>query len=656
MSLRAQRFGERGSAESELIPESKGRERAAPAALSRPRVALVGPPNTGKSTLFNSLTGLRQNVGNYPGVTVERRSGVARLSTGEVELIDLPGVLDMTPRSPDQKITRDVLTGRGEERRPDAVIVILDATRLSSHLVLAEPVLALGLPSLVALTMSDELARRGGSLSMRKLSKELGVHVALVNARRPDSLGEVKRFLSALHTGGPEARACPAVAVAGSHAAPAVGRPLPIIDDFAARRKRAREVGRIAEFQDPRISRRTNRLDAVFLHRLMGPCVFLAVVVLVFQSIFAWAIPLMDLTEGLIQESGAWMAQLLGDGWIRSLIVDGVWAGVGSVVVFLPQILILFFFLAILEQSGYMARAAVIADRAMQKVGLQGASFLPLASGFACAVPAVMAARTVENERDRMATIFVLPFMACSARLPVYALLIAAFIPQTQVAGPFLSSRAAVLLGLYLLGILAAVGTAALLKRTVLADAPAPFVMELPPYRLPTARAVAAKLVERARIFLRRAGRVILAVTIILWALTQFPRTPQGPPPIEESALGRIGQVVEPAIKPLGLDWRFGVGLVTSLAAREVIVGTLGTIYGVESGDENSLELQQAMQANLDLGSAVGLLVFFVFALQCMSTVAVMRRETGGWKWPAAQFGYMLALAYLGAWSANALF
>ncbi len=622
-----------------------------------PLVAVVGPPNAGKSTLFNHLTGLRQRVANYPGVTVERRCGTVNLSAGPVELIDLPGVHGLSARSLDQMVTRDVLLGEFEgDRQPDAIVLVLDATRLESHLMVAEPVLGLGIPTLVVLTMADELDRREGALRCSGLSKELGVEVALVNARDVATLQPVRVFLEALHTGGEEVRACPIVTVAEHAEGRGGGRVLPMIDLFAERRQRARELGRSAGFQAPRLSRTTQRLDALVLHRFWGPLVFAGVVVLVFQSIFAWAVPLMDGTEAAIAASGNYLAAALPESWFRSLLLDGVWAGVGSVMVFLPQILILFFFIAILEDSGYMARAAVIADRLMHRVGLQGKSFLPLLSAYACAIPAIMSARTVEDERDRIATIFVAPFMTCSARLPVYALLIAAFIPAQPLLGPFFGTRAAVLTGLYLMGVMAAIVTAALLKRTLLRGRSAPFVMELPPYRLPTARSILTRLLDRTKVFLRRVGKIILAVTVVLWALTQFPRTPGGEtPPIGDSALGQVGQVIEPAIEPLGFDWRIGIGLVTSLAAREVIVGTLGTIYGVESEDEEAFELQAALQQDLDLGAAVGLLVFFVFALQCMSTVAVMRRETGGWRWPTLQFCYMLVLAYAGAWVANAI-
>ena len=628
---------------------------------SRPLVLLAGPPNSGKSTLFNSLTGLRQRVANYPGVTVERRSGLVRLTSGRVELVDLPGVHGLSPRSLDQLVTRQALLGEMQGgRRPDGLVVLLDSTRLRSHLMVAESFLGLGIPTLVALAMADELDRRDGAVEAADLSRELGVEVALVDARDPGTLGPVHSFLEALLTGGEEARACPAVAVADSHIAQlpahAPTRPLPVVDLFSARRDRARQLGRTAGYRAPRESVVTKRLDALALHRIWGPVVFLGVVALVFQTIFAWAVPLMDATEAMIGISGRYLHAIMPDGWLRALLIEGVWAGVGSVIVFLPQILVLFFFIALMEDSGYMARAAVIADRLMHRVGLQGRSFLPLLSAYACAIPAIMSARAVEDERDRLATIFIAPFMTCSARLPVYALLIAAFVPAGPVLGPILGQRAAVLIGLYALGLVAAIGTAALLKRTLLRGRPLPFVMELPPYRMPSVRSVATRLLDRAKVFLRRAGKIILAVTVVLWVLTQLPRTPDGgSPPIEESALGRMGQLIEPAIEPLGLDWRIGIGLVTSLAAREVIVGTLGTIYGVEAEDDTTLELRAALQRDMDLGSAVALLVFFAFALQCMSTVAVMRRETGGWRWPSLQFAYMLVLAYLGAWAAKSI-
>ncbi|HCK91091.1 MAG TPA: ferrous iron transport protein B [Gemmatimonadetes bacterium] len=618
-----------------------------------PLIALIGPPNSGKTTLFNRLTGLRQKVANYPGVTVEKYVGQVQCdSERNVELVDLPGVHGFSARTLDERVTRDVLEGQVEDLpAPDAVVLIVDCTRLESQLMLVEPVLKLEIPTLLVLNMWDELEERGGSLNELELADLLGVEVVKSNARVGLGVERVKEFLSQVEV---RESGLPLPEQVLSNVPRSV--PLPMIDAFTARRRHLDKVVDRASFVSPGPAQSTNALDSVFLHRIWGPLVFLAVVVIVFQSIFTWAVPLMDGVDLLITASGEWLASRLSDGWFRSLVIDGVWAGVGSVVIFLPQILILFLFLGILEDSGYMARAAVIADRVMYKVGLQGRAFLPLLSGYACAIPAILAARTVEDERDRLATIFITPFMTCSARLPVYALLIAAFIPEGRLLGPFLGYRAAVLLGLYGLGIAAAVVTAFLLKRTLLRAQPGSFVMDLPSYRLPSARSIGLRLLDRSKIFLRRAGSIIFAVAIVLWVLTQFPRTDAGPPLIEDSALGRIGQTIEPAIEPLGFDWRIGVGLVTSLAAREVIVGTLGTIYGVEDATDDSITLQETLRRDLTLPAAIGLLVFFAFALQCMSTVAVMRRETGGWKWPILQFSYMLFLAYSGAFIAVRIF
>jgi len=618
-----------------------------------PLIALIGPPNSGKTTLFNRLTGLRQKVANYPGVTVEKYVGQVQCdSERNVELVDLPGVHGFSARTLDERVTRDVLEGQVEDLpAPDAVVLIVDCTRLESQLMLVEPVLKLEIPTLLVLNMWDELEERGGSLNELELADLLGVEVVKSNARVGLGVERVKEFLSQVEV---RESGLPLPEQVLSNVPRGV--PLPMIDAFTARRRHLDKVVDRASFVSPGPAQSTNALDSVFLHRIWGPLVFLAVVVIVFQSIFTWAVPLMDGVDLLITASGEWLASRLSDGWFRSLVIDGVWAGVGSVVIFLPQILILFLFLGILEDSGYMARAAVIADRVMYKVGLQGRAFLPLLSGYACAIPAILAARTVEDERDRLATIFITPFMTCSARLPVYALLIAAFIPEGRLLGPFLGYRAAVLLGLYGLGIAAAVVTAFLLKRTLLRAQPGSFVMDLPSYRLPSARSIGLRLLDRSKIFLRRAGSIIFAVTIVLWVLTQFPRTDAGPPLIEDSALGQIGQTIEPAIEPLGFDWRIGVGLVTSLAAREVIVGTLGTIYGVEDATDDSITLQETLRRDLTLPAAIGLLVFFAFALQCMSTVAVMRRETGGWKWPILQFSYMLFLAYSGAFVAVRIF
>ena len=611
---------------------------------------MVGPGNSGKSTLFNQLTGLRQKVANYPGVTVEKHLGKVRLGSGRtVDLLDLPGVSGFAARSADERITRDALEGRLEGLpEPAALILVVDSTRLEAHLMMVEPVLAMGLPTLLVLNMVDELDARGGAIDEAVVAEELGVSVIRANSRSGEGVELAREFFEGIAAAvTPERK----VRSALSNLPP--GNELPMIDVFDARRRRLRGVADKAGYRMPHRSKADYRLDALFLHRLAGPLVFLAVIVLVFQAIFTWAIPAMDGVEYLVATSGEWVAALLPESWFRSLLIDGVWAGVGSVLVFLPQILILFLFLGVLEDSGYMARAAVIADRMMYRVGLQGRAFLPLLSAYACAVPAILSARTVEDERDRIATIFVAPFMTCSARLPVYALLIAAFIPDRPLLGPVVGMRAAVLLGLYALGALAAILTTLLLRKTLLRGQRASFMMELPPYRLPTLRSLGLRLVDRSRVFLRRAGRIILGVTVLLWVLAQIPPTAEGPPPIEQSVLGTLGQVIEPVIEPLGFDWKIGVGLLSSLAAREVIIGTLGTIYAIENADETAFELQDALRQDLDLGSAVGLLIFFVFALQCTSTIAVMRRETAGWKWPALQFSYMLLLAYTGAFMAN---
>jgi ferrous iron transport protein B len=598
-------------------------------------VALVGPPNCGKSTLFNRLTGLRQKVANYPGVTVDHMTGTARLeSGGEALIVDLPGVYGLSPRSEDERVTRDALRGELPGLpKPEAVLLILDSTNLSRHLTLAAPVLALGLPTLVVLNMADDLRKRGGDVDVAALAQQLGAPVTLISAATGEGLETVRRFLSG-----------------------AVGVPVPIelpsSANLPACRAWAARLGEEAGYLPPAPPIWTRRLDGVFLHPVAGPLVFVGVVLLVFQAIFTAARPLMDGVAAAVSWSGERILGTLPPGVIRSLLMEGVWSGVGSVLVFLPQILLLFFFLGLLEDSGYLARAALIADRTMAKVGLQGKSFIPLLSAYACAVPAVMATRTIENRRDRIATILIAPFMTCSARLPVYTLIIAAFIPEYPLVGPFLGTRAAAMLGLYVLGFLAAFGTARALKSSVLRSDRAPFVLEMPPYRWPTLRQIGLRLLDRAKVFLRRAGTVILGVSVALWVLAHVPVRNGEIPKIGESVAGTIGRAVEPTIAPLGFNWKIGVGLISSLAAREVIVGTLGTLYGIESKNE-SVDLQEALRHELTPGGAVALLVFFAFAMQCLSTIAVVRRETGGWKWPFLQFAYMGTLAWIGAFVAN---
>lgn len=600
-------------------------------------VAIIGPPNSGKSTLFNRLTGLRQKVANFPGVTVEHRVGKAHMAGHhEVDLVDLPGVYSMNPRSEDERVSHDVLLGTMEGLdRPDAILLVLDSTNLNRHLSLAAPILSLGLPTLILLNMADDLQSRGGKVNVELLAAQLGAPVALISASRGEGLDAVRRFL----TGGI-----------------GVPRPveLPVLQDVPACRQWARQMASDAKYARPAPQVWTQRLDGLFLHPVAGPAVFLFVIHLVFQTIFAGAKPLMDGIEALVTISGSAIGGWLGEGWLRSLVVDGIWSGVGAVVVFLPQILLLFLFIAVLEDSGYLARAALIADRTMARVGLQGKSFIPLLSAYACAVPAIMATRTIENRRDRIATILIAPFMTCSARLPVYTLIIAAFIPDKQFLGPLLGSRPAALLGLYVLGFLAAFVTAKMLKSSILQSERTPFVLEMPPYRMPTFRSIGLRLYERGMAFLKRAGTVILAVSIVLWVLASIPMQDGKAPPIEQSLAGTLGRAIEPVIEPLGFNWKIGIGLVTSLAAREVIVGTLGTIYGME-GEADAAGLQKALQSDLTFGGAVALLVFFAFAMQCMSTLAVVRRETGGWKWPAIQFSYMSGMAYICAFITNQL-
>jgi ferrous iron transport protein B len=458
--------------------------------------------------------------------------------------------------------------------------------------------------------------------------------VVLVSASKGTGVDRIQQFLSGT-----------AANLAGAKPARVE---LPVLNDVPKCRQWASKLNSRASYRAPAPPIWTRRLDSVFLHPVFGPLVFAAVVVAVFQSIFSWAQPIMDGMTYAVSMSGQWMGMVLPNGVVRSLVVNGVWAGVGSVLVFLPQILLLFLFIGVLEDSGYMARAALIADRTMAKFGLQGKSFIPLLSAYACAVPAVMATRVIENKRDRIATIMIAPLMTCSARLPVYTLIIAAFVPNIPLVRGVLSLPAATMLLLYVLGFAAAVITARLLKSTVLKSQRSSFILEMPPYRLPTLQSLSLRLIDRGKVFLRRAGTVILTVSIVLWILANLPLSHGKMPEIENSYAGMVGKTIEPAIKPLGFNWKIGIGLITSLAAREVIVGTLGTIYGIES-DGNSEGLQKALHADLTPAGAVALLVFFAFAMQCFSTIAVVRRETGGWKWPIFQFSYMLALAYGGS-------
>ncbi len=597
-------------------------------------VAVVGPPNSGKTTLFNRLTGLRQKVGNFPGVTVEHHIGYIRDREGEeVALIDLPGIYSLTPKSEDEKVAIDVLQGNMPGMsRPDAVIVVLNSTNLHSHLVLAGRVIALGLPTLVLLNMADELHKQDGGVDVLSLARQLGTPVALVSATTGAGLESVTNFLSGT--------------------SPALEpMELPVVGSTRSVREWAVRVGENANYRRPATPVWTTRLDNVFLNRTWGPVVFAVVVIAVFQTIFAVGQPLSNLLQKFLDVTGARIGTALPDGMFRSLLINGVWKGTGSVLVFLPQILLLFLVIGILEDSGYLARAAVIADRTMSRVGLNGKSFIPLLSAYACAVPAIMATRTIESKRDRIATILIAPFMTCSARLPVYTMVIAAFLPNRRLLGPFLGTRAVAMLSLYVLGFLMAVFTARLLKSTVMKSKDSPFILEMPPYRWPKFSSLMLRLVDRGKAFLYRAGTVIMLVSLLLWAATNFPMHNGRPPDIQDSIVASLGHAIEPVIKPLGFDWKIGVGLVTSLAAREVIIATLGTLNGIDA-ESHSFDLQNALRHELTIPAAIALLVFFAFAMQCMSTIAVVRRETNGWKWPAIQFAYMTIIAYVSAFAA----
>ncbi len=597
-------------------------------------VAVVGPPNSGKTTLFNRLTGLRQKVGNFPGVTVEHHTGHIRDAAGnEVALIDLPGVYSLNPKSEDERVAVDVLLGNIPGRmRPDAVILVLNSNNLSSHLVLAARVIALGLPTLVLLNMADELREQGGHVDVLLLARQLGTPVALVSAVTGEGLFAVSNFLS-------------------SSAPAPEPLELPVVGSTRSTREWAVRVGEKANYRRPATPAWTRRLDAIFLHRYWGPLIFAVVVIAVFQTIFAVGQPLSNLMQAGLDATGLRLGNLLPEGYFRSLLVNGVWKGTGSVLVFLPQILLLFLVIGILEDSGYLARAAIIADKTMSRVGLNGKSFIPLLSAYACAVPAIMATRTIESKRDRIATILIAPFMTCSARLPVYTMVIAASLPNHSLLGPLLGTRAVAMLGLYVLGFLMAVATAKLLNSTVLRSTDTPFVLEMPPYRWPRPVSLGLRLVDRGKAFLYRAGTVIMLVSLLLWGATNFPMHNGQPPAVQNSVVASVGHAIEPVIRPLGFDWKIGVGLLTSIAAREVIIATLGTLHGVDP-ESHSADLQAALRQELTPAAAVALLVFFAFAMQCMSTVAVVRRETNGWKWPAIQFGYMTLVAYVAAWAA----
>jgi len=612
-----------------------------------PLVALVGNPNAGKSALFNALTGARQKVGNYPGVTVERHSGRMSLPDGRpVELVDLPGTYSLEPSSPDEAVTRDVVTGTQEgERLPAALIVVVDAGNLDNHLRFTLQLVALGLPIVVALNMIDMAERDGLKLDPQALSEALGVPVIPTVAVRRRGVDELRAALAeAVGDGASRAVAGPAVPPA----------------DMSALQRRARELSKIATLSETPVRRITHGIDAVVLHPVLGPIILAVLMFVMFQAVFSWSeAPIGWIEEGFAALQG-WITASFPESMLRSLIVDGVIAGVGSVVVFLPQILILFLFILLLEASGYMVRAAFLMDRLMAGVGLSGRAFIPLLSSFACAIPGIMATRTIDDPRQRITTILIAPLMTCSARLPVYAVIIAAFIPAHDV-GPGIGLQGLVLFCLYLIGIAGAVLAALVFRNTIAKGAGSGFLIEMPRYQMPDLRDVLIGLWQRAWIFLRRAGTIIMMVTIALWALLSFPQAPAGQSQSEYSIAGRIASGLEVVVRPIGFNHEMALAVIPAMAAREVAVSALATVYSIDAADEEeaSQGLVERLQGRWSLPTALAFLMWFVFAPQCLSTIAVMRRETNGWRWPFFALAYLFGLAYVAAgatfWGATAL-
>lgn len=650
-----------------------------------PRVfALVGNPNSGKTTLFNSLTGLRQKVSNYAGVTVERKEGTALGHYGEpVRLIDLPGAYSLNPQSPDEEILRDVLLGRRTDTpQPDAVICVVDASNAERHLYLATQVLELGLPTIVVLNMVDLAQSNQILIDPEKLSAQLGVPVIPMRAHKRDGLPELRIALSrkdlpasSHHVPLPEEISgilSDAVAEDPAHARHAAiyvpGKARELLDQnhawedrlIAARYDSIRQLcdGAI-KHPETEVSTRTDRLDAIFLHRFYGWGILSAILLSLFLMIFYGGELPMQGIDWLFAKTIEIVEGIMPEGDLRDLITEGIIAGVGGVIIFLPQILILFFFIGLMEDSGYLPRVAFLLDRFMSRVGLHGRSFIPLLSSYACAIPGIMGTRTIENAKDRLVTILVAPFASCSARLPVYAIMIVTIFPTDEVPG---LAKAGMLFGLYALGTIGIFLFAWIFNKVLKRDVSAPTVMELPSYKVPSITSVLSQMWDRSKLFVRRAGTVILGISILLWAANTYPKTPgaDAATQSENSYAGQLGHFIEPAIQPLGYDWRIGVGLIASFAAREVFVSAMRISFNVAEEDDEAETMTQLRQrfreTKRDDGSALfspltclSILVFYVFALQCASTVAVVRRETNSWRWPIFQFCYMTATAYIAA-------
>ncbi|MEO6907436.1 MAG: ferrous iron transport protein B [Abditibacteriaceae bacterium] len=714
-----------------LPPDSDKVGKAGTTALRT--IALAGNPNAGKTTVFNALTGMRQKVGNYPGVTVEKKEGLCKLlNKQEVTILDIPGTYSLSPKSPDEEIARDVLLGLSPGiALPDAVVVVVDSSNLERNLYLATQILELGFPTIIALNMGDVAKAAGKRVDAVQLSKELGTPIVEMIALRGKGLPELREMLQTVGDAPtpPELKLVSplkeahaeltekltTVGAGNEHAAQGIALRLlcsnlrdsqiqyrfgdVILDAYknlreelplakagaaeaGARYVMLGEIVRRATHTDDKVLSHSfsDKADAILTHKVWGMLCFALITLFVFQAIFSWANVPMDLIQDAIAAFGGFVQTHMADGPLRDLLVNGIIAGVGAVVVFVPQIMILFFFIGILEDSGYMARAAFIMDRLMAKVGLHGRAFIPLMSSFACAIPGIMATRTIASRRDRMTTILIAPLMACSARIPVYTLMIATFIPAAKIAG-ILSLRAAVMFSLYTLGVLVAMAAAFVFRRTIFKGSQPVLMLELPPYKIPSWRNVFITMWDRASQFLTRAGTVILAISIILWAMLSYPKAnpaqvamishsspvTQTAPLTEEqqneivglqvqnSIAGRVGHSVEPFIKPLGFNWKIGIGLIGAMAAREVFVSTIGTVYSVGAADEVSTPLRDALKNDTWPDGrpvwttlvAVSLLVYFVIAMQCVSTLAIVRRETNSWKWPIFMQVYMTTLAWI---------
>ncbi len=604
-----------------------------------PLVALVGNPNCGKTALFNLLTGSRQKVANYAGVTVERKEGRLVTPAGKaLRMLDLPGAYSLHPRSPDERVTCDVLYGRAiGEKRPDLVVCVVDATNLRRNLRLVLAVKRLGLPCVVALNMADLADQRGLHVDPEALARELGVRVVPTVGVKSEGAEALRKLLDDAVLWRRQGAALPVTGIGEEQtdAAPT---------DHEEVRAILQRMGLDAVV--PHTA--SDRIDGVVLHPVFGPALLVLVLFLMFQAVFAWAEVPMEAIKAATEWLGSTVGAALPPGWLRSLLVEGIIAGVGGVLVFLPQIVILFFFILTLEESGYLPRAAFLLDRLMGGVGLSGRSFIPLLSSFACAIPGIMAARTIANPRDRLTTIMIAPLMTCSARLPVYALLIGAFIPKHEVWGTF-ELQGLVLFALYLIGIVGALGVAWVLKRFTAKGIVRPLMMELPSYHWPSVRGIAIGLWQRVVIFMRRVGGIILTLTILLWFLASFPAPPQGATgaPIEYSIAGMLGRGLAVLFEPVGFNWQISIALVPGLAAREVAVSSLGTVYALSAAaGDTATALAPLIAQSWSLATALSLLAWFVFAPQCLSTLATVKRETGGWTMPVVMAGYLFALAY----------